>query len=124
MLQKTVNIDGKEVVFQSSAAIPRLYRIKFQRDIFKDITKLEKSFKSRSDNESELEIDDLEIFENVAYIMALHANPTIPATIEAWLDQFEMFSIYQVLPEILELWGSNLFSDAQAKKNLVIPSVN
>ena len=124
MLQKTVNIDGKKVVFQSSAAIPRLYRIKFQRDIFKDITKLEKSFKSRSDNESELEIDDLEIFENVAYIMALHANPTIPATIEAWLDQFEMFSIYQVLPEILELWGSNLFSDAQAKKNTVIPSVN
>lgn len=124
MLQKTVNIDGKEVVFQSSAAIPRLYRIKFQRDIFKDITKLEKSFKSRSDNESELEIDDLEIFENVAYIMALHANPTIPATIEAWLDQFEMFSIYQVLPEILELWGSNLFSDAQAKKNPAILSVN
>ena len=124
MLQKTVNIDGKEVVFQSSAAIPRLYRIKFQRDIFKDITKLEKSFKSRSDNESELEIDDLEIFENVAYIMALHANPTIPATIEAWLDQFEMFSIYQVLPEILDLWGSNLFSDSKAKKNTVIPSEN
>ena len=122
MLQKTVKIDGKEVVFQSSAAIPRLYRIKFKRDIFKDITKLEKSFKSRSDNESELEIDDLEIFENVAYIMALHANPTIPATIEAWLDQFEMFSIYQVLPEILDLWGSNLFSDSKAKKNTVIPS--
>jgi len=124
MLQKTVNIDGKEVVFQSSAAIPRLYRIKFKRDIFKDVTKLEKSFKDRTDGGSDLEIDDLEIFENVAYIMALHANPTIPATIEAWLDQFEMFSIYQVLPEILDLWGSNLFSDATAKKNTVIPSEN
>ena len=124
MQRKTVKIDGKDVVFQSSAAIPRLYRIKFKRDIFKDVTKLEKSYKDRIGEGVDLEIDDLEIFENVAYIMALHANPTIPATIEEWLDQFEMFSIYQVLPEILELWGSNLFSDATAKKNTVIPSEN
>ena len=62
-------------------------------------------------------IEDLEIFENVAYIMALHADPTIPGTIDEWLDQFEMFSIYQILPEILELWGSNLFTDVAAKKN-------
>ena len=27
-------------------------------------------------------IEDLEIFENVAYIMAYHADPTIPGTIE------------------------------------------
>ena len=51
----------------------------------------------------ELQIDDLEIFENVAYIMAYHADPSIPKTIEEWLDQFEMLYIYQVLPQILEL---------------------
>ena len=49
--------------------------------------------------------------------MALHADPTIPPTIEEWLDQFEMFSIYEVLPEIVELWGSNLYTDVEAKKN-------
>ena len=48
--------------------------------------------------------------------MAYHADPSIPKTIDEWLDQFEMFSIYQVLPEILELWGSNLVTDVQAKK--------
>ena len=64
-----------------------------------------------------LEIDELEIFENVAYIMALHADPAIPKTIDEWLDQFEMFSIYEILPEILELWGSNLFTDVKARKN-------
>jgi len=117
MLRKTVKIDGRDVVFQSSAAIPRLYRIKFKRDIFTDISKLEKSFKTRTDGTSELEIDDLEIFENVAYIMALHANPTIPQTIEEWLDEFDMFSIYEVLPEILELWGSNFYTESTAKKN-------
>ena len=61
---------------------------------------------------------DLEIFENVAYIMAYHADPTIPKTIDEWLDQFEMFSIYQILPEILELWGSNMLTDIDSKKEL------
>ena len=117
MLQKTVTICGKEVAFRASATIPRLYRIKFRRDIFKDLSKLEKSVKDKKGGGAELEIEDLEIFENVAYIMAFHADPSIPGTIEEWLDQFEMFSIYEILPEILELWGSNLFTDVNAKKN-------
>ena len=51
--------------------------------------------------------------------MAFHADNTISKTIEEWLDQFEMFSIYEVLPEILELWGSNLQTDIESKKKLV-----
>ena len=117
MLKKTVKVGEQEVTFKSSAAIPRMYRIKFKRDIFKDLTKLEKSYKEKDDGTKELEIEDLEIFENVAYIMALHADTSIPSTIEDWLDQFEMFSIYEVLPEILELWGSSLFTDVKSAKN-------
>ncbi len=37
--------------------------------------------------------------------------------IDDWLDQFEMFSIYEVLPEILALWGTNLITDIDSKKN-------
>ena len=118
MLTKTVKVGDQEVTFKSSAAIPRMYRIKFKRDIFKDLTKLEKSYKEKDDGTKELEIEDLEIFENVAYIMALHADPSTPASIDAWLDQFEMFSIYEVLPEILELWGTNLMTEVESKKNL------
>lgn len=124
MLRKTVKIDGIDVPFQASAATPRYYRAKFQRDIYKDIQKLESSFNDRVSNESELEIDDLEIFENVAYIMAYQANPTIPEMIEDWLDQFEMFSIYEVLPEILELWGKNMYSESVTKKNTAALSAN
>ena len=76
MQEKTVLVSGKEVRFRSSAAIPRLYRIKFKRDIFKDLTKLEKSYKGKTDDGEEMQIEDLEIFENVAYIMAFHADPT------------------------------------------------
>ena len=118
MIERTIAISGKEVRFRSSATVPRLYRAKFKRDIFKDLSKLEKSFTKKTDEGAELQIDDLEIFENVAYIMAFHADPSIPKTIDEWLDQFEMFSIYEVLPEILELWGENLMTDVEAKKGL------
>ena len=118
MLQKTVQIGDQEVTFRSSAAIPRMYRVKFGRDIFRDLAKLEKAYKENAGREtSSLQVEDLELFENVAYIMALHADPGIPDTIDAWLENFEMFSIYEILPEILTLWGSNLQSDVAAKKN-------
>ena len=118
MIEKTIQIGTQEVRFRSSATVPRLYRAKFKRDIFRDLNKLQKSYKDKgSEKGSSMEIEDLEIFENVAYIMAYHADPTIPGTIDEWLDQFEMFSIYQVLPEILELWGDNLITDVESKKN-------
>ena len=49
--------------------------------------------------------------------MAKHADPSIPDTPEEWLDSFNTFSIYQVLPQIIELWGLNTQTDVQAKKN-------
>ena len=106
------------IVYFRSVTNPRLYRAKFKRDIFKDLSKLEKSYKGKTENGEELQIEDLEIFENVAYVMAYHADNSIPAKIEEWLDQFDMFSIYEVLPQILELWGENLVTDVTSKKRL------
>lgn len=118
MLQKTVKLGSQEVTFKSSAAVPRIYRAKFGRDIFKDLSKLETVYKENVGKDaSAIPIEDLEIFENVAYIMAYHADPTIPDTIDAWLEDFEMFSIYEVLPQILDLWGNNLVSNVPSKKN-------
>ena len=56
------------------------------------------------------------MFENIAYTMAKHADPAIPDDVEEWLDGFNMFSIYQVLPELIKLWGLNVKTDAEAKK--------
>ena len=49
--------------------------------------------------------------------MAKHADPSIPDTPEEWLDGFGTFSIYQVLPQLIELWGLNVKTDVEAKKN-------
>lgn len=42
---RKVEIDGKQVPFKASAAIPRIYRIKFNRDIYKDLRSLEKGMR-------------------------------------------------------------------------------
>lgn len=65
---------------------------------------------------SNLDMFSLEMFENIAYIMAKHADPEVPDTLEEWLDEFSTFSIYQVLPELIELWGMNIKTEAEAKK--------
>ena len=116
-LTKTIEIDGKQVPFKASAAIPRIYRIKFHRDVYKDLAVLEKAVGKNAEEKSNLDMFSLEMFENIAYIMAKHADPSIPDSPEEWLDNFNTFSIYQVLPKIIELWGLNVQTDVQSKKN-------
>ncbi len=65
---------------------------------------------------SGLDTFSLEMFENIAYIMAKHAEPNVPNTPEEWLDGFNTFSIYQILPQIIELWGLNVQTAVQSKK--------
>lgn len=114
---RKVEIDGKQVPFKASAAIPRIYRIKFNRDIYKDLRSLEKAVGEGNEENSNLDLFSLEMFENIAYVMAKHADPNIPDTPEEWLDEFNTFSIYKVLPSIIELWGLNVQTEVESKKN-------
>lgn len=120
-MRKTINIDGKAVEFKASAAVPRMYRIKFGKDLFVDLQKLansvDKNGAAEGKEESEIPIDDLSTFENIAYIMAKHASPQdVPNDINEWLERFDTFSIYQVLPEIMQLWNLNEATSSTAKK--------
>lgn len=83
-MKQNIEIDGKQVPFRASAAIPRIYRMKFHRDIYKDLRALEKSLGE--------------------------GNP------EEWLDGFNTFSIYQVIPKLIELWGLNTRRRSSLKK--------
>ena len=116
-MTRVIEIDGKQVPFKASAAIPRLYRVKYGRDIFKDLMALEKALNENSEENSGLDVFSLETFESIAYLMAKHADANLPETAEEWLDEFSVFSIYQVLPEIIELWGLNVQTQSVSKKN-------
>ena len=115
MLERVVIVDGKEVRMRASALIPRLYRVRFGRDMISDMRQLQKAYnrannlpKDASEEErqdAQLSVMDLTIFENVAYMMVKHAGDNIPNTVEEWLDSFDgVFSVYEVMPTILDLW--------------------
>ena len=111
---RTITVDGKEVTFRASAAIPRMYRMKFRRDIMQDMREIDQATRGRS-----IPPRLLEAFENMAFLMAKHADPKgVPDTVEAWLDGFETFSIYEIFPIIAELWAVHMEPVAASKKEL------
>lgn len=120
---KKIEIDGQEVEFRASAAVPRMYRIKFGRDIYKDLRMLEKSVGDNDEDDSGLDLFSLELFEDLAWCMAKHANPKdVPSEPDEWLEQFNTFSIYQILPQLIDLWGLNVQTEVEARKNLAAVS--
>lgn len=117
MIERTIQIDGKDVRLRSSAMLPRIYRVKFGRDLFKDFNDLKNDFGENGDNGggSTISTSNLEVFENIAYAMAWHADPGTP-DIEEWLEQFNIFSIYEVMPVIVTMWNASLKTSVQPKK--------
>lgn len=116
---RTIEIDGREVAFKASAAIPRIYRLKFGRDIFIDMNTLLDAVSQNDPEASTLSGFSLQLFEDVAYTMSKYADPSQPDTVEEWLDQFSAFSIYGILPWLVELWNVNEATEIEAKKNSV-----
>lgn len=124
-IKKNILVDGIEVPFKASAAVPRLYRLKFGRDIYRDFAALQSAVEESEDEDSDekktsaLSIESLEVFENVAYIMAKHADPEgVPSEPDEWLERFNTFSIYEVLPQLIDLWGLNIETQVESKKNI------
>jgi len=111
-MERKIRVDGNEVRLRASAAIPRMYRIKFQRDIIqvmrtiqREVQRAQEAREAAGEEASSLPLDALTLFENVAYLMARHADPEgVPESVDAWLDGFGTFSIYTVFPVIQELW--------------------
>ena len=129
-MDKIVIIDGKEVGFRATALTPRLYRHKIGRDIIRDLNQLKRNYEKAIDaqniqkpgkdeqamQDAQLSVMDLEIFENVAFVMARQYDQNLPNTPEEWLEGFAVFSIYEILPDILTLWQLNQQTTSTPKK--------
>lgn len=135
-MRKTLTIGGVECNFKTSAAVPRMYRLKFHRDIFNDLNSINRQIKQQkkrmeeekqialdkglefddSEYESTLPVQTLTTFENIAFIMHKHGDPSQPADIDDWLEQFETFDIYNVFPEIISMWNDENQQLSEPKK--------
>ena len=117
-MEKTLTIDGRAVKFRATAAVPRLYRIKFRRYIIQDMQTIQTAMKEQEEDGKSLPPEALTLFENVAYIMAKHGDKdAVPNDPDEWLDGFKTFSIYKIFQEIVGLWELNMERTSTAKKN-------
>ena len=78
-MEKLIEIDGMQVPFKATARTPVLYRTLFGKDIFKDLARLTESMKKAkekadADDASLLDVGTLEVFLNIAYVMAKQAD--------------------------------------------------
>lgn len=112
-MEKLINIGDRDILFKATASTTRKYREKFNRDLFMDIQEMQDNLEKGA-----LSVVNLECFENIAYIMAKQADDTIPNEPDEWLDQFEMLSIYEVLPQLIKLWKSNTKTLNEPKKKV------
>lgn len=111
-MDKVLDINGKAVGFRATASTPMRYRNRFGRDIFDDLLSIQNDISQNK----EFSLKSLEAFEFLSYIMAKQYDPSIPDTPEDWLDEFESFSIYEYLSEIMDVWARNESTTSTAKK--------
>lgn len=140
-MEKVIQIEeGRSAAFRASAFSPIQYNRlfpgqDFMRDMdgLKDMGDRVKEAKEAEGEEptgSYFAIEDYELFVRIAYTFAYQAlSPTPRVSDEqkafrekypdpwVWIDSMNTFSIYQILPEIVELWFGGAIQVATSKKN-------
>lgn len=123
-MEKTISIDGRDLKFKATASTPRVYRQAFGRDIYVDI----KSLYAGINGEAEMSVECLNAFENIAFCLNAQAEgrelkrENIEKEMEEWLEQFEMFSIYRIFPQIMDLWRSETEQTVEPKNQVARPT--
>ena len=132
-MEKIIKIDeGRSINFKASAFSPIMYNRLFPgRDFLRDMNTLKKS---HDDGEETFNMSDYEHFVRIAYTFAYQGlAPTPRPTQEQkefleryqdawdWVDSFDTFSIYEILPEIINLWYKNEKTVAEPKNQEPAP---
>ena len=113
-LTRTLVIDGKQVRVRASARTPFEYREYFFADLVDDMQRVCSGAAGA---------DTMEIVERYLWLTAknageeVHADLPIDEAIPAWLDEFEnMYSVYRVVPEVVDMWQQEIATTSEAKK--------
>ena len=124
-MEKTIEINGRGMRMRASALLPRLYRGYFGRDMIFDMRKLQKAYTAAAESketdeekqDAQLSVTDLTLFENVAWLMLKHGGEKVGGSPEEWLDNLDgVFSVYEILPQILDMWNINNMTTSKPKK--------
>lgn len=132
-MQKIIEVEeGRSLNFKASAFSPIMYNRLFPgRDFLKDMDALKTA---HEDKEDTFEMSDYEHFSRIAYLFAYQGLAPSPRQTQEqkefleqypstwdWIDSFDTFSIYQILPEIMELWYKNEKQISKSKNPVPAP---
>lgn len=122
--------DGQKLGISASALTPFLYREKHNRDLAVDMRSIKKAVdaaqkkkaKTEDIQEAQLSALDIKIILYCAHTMHFeycrkHKEQLPPDDPFEWLEQFDnVFTIYEIAPELFELWNSSSKTLSKPKK--------
>lgn len=110
-MEKTINIDGKDVRLISSGATPIIYKNAFGRDFFADLGQFLKiadtTSKAKKGQEMTalsplFENGDIAIMYNFVWVYAKNADMSLKP-LDEWLAEFDEFPMFDFMGEVLDL---------------------
>ena len=108
-MQRVINIGGKDILMEANGATPRVYRGLFGKDI---LVALQHTATENG------EVQDVEVFENLAYCMAKQAG-SVSEDIDSWLASFDSsMDIVNAAGELLDFWLGESATTVEAKKKV------
>ena len=138
-MEKMLEIEeGRSYLFRASAFSPIQYNKLFPgRDYMRDINAMvekKEEMENSDDGLASFTIENYEQFARLAYTFAYQGLSPSPKVSDeqreftneypdpwTWIDGFDTFSIYMLLPEIVELWAGNSRQLVQAKNRETLP---
>lgn len=115
-MEKTIEIDGQKVKFESKGSTPLRYKKQFGNDFFVDLMKLEGLTKIKNKKQpsyNDLKMLDMEVFYNICWVLAKTGDAQIGEPLD-WLDTFEVFPLMEILPQLQDLM-TNSFQTTKKK---------
>lgn len=116
-MEKTIEISGQQIKFKSSGAVPKRYKMQFERDFFKDLMAMgtvdqKTGVLTEAEQIQQANKIDFDLFYDIAWTLAKTANNSIPDPL-SWLDGFDEFPIMEILPELQDMIGATISSSAK-----------
>ena len=99
-MEKIIKIDGKDVRFKATGALPLRYKAQFGRDLFADMAEFQET-------ERDISNFNIDIFYNIVWTMAKSADESIPDVID-WADGFDSLPIINVFMQLQDLLTNSM----------------
>lgn len=107
-MEKTIEIDGRQVRFKASGGTMLRYKMQFGREYLADMADIDKLI--GEDRTMDISGLDLTPFYRIVWVLAKTADDSIPDML-TWYDSFDSFPLFEVVEQLTEILQNNIKID-------------